>query len=104
LCLDLSEGTVRHLGGTVESLATGVNEAGPAIGRYKDSWLTDHPLAGLATAMKHAMALGGDTDTTAAIVGGILACQLEDAEGQIPWLSNVGMPDARLIEATAAGL
>jgi ADP-ribosyl-[dinitrogen reductase] hydrolase len=54
--------------------------------------------------MKHAVALGGDTDTTAAIVGGILGCQLEDAEIQIPWLSNVGMPDARLIEATAAGL
>jgi ADP-ribosyl-[dinitrogen reductase] hydrolase len=59
---------------------------------------------GLATAMKHAVALGGDTDTTAAIVGGILGCQLEDAESQIPWLSNVVMPDARLIEATAAGL
>ena len=40
----LSAGTVRHLG-TVESLATGVNEARPAIGRCKDSWLTDHPLA-----------------------------------------------------------
>ena len=60
--------------------------------------------AGLATAMKHAVALGGDTDTTAAIVGGILGCQLEDVERQIPWLSNVGMPDAGLIEATAAGL
>jgi ADP-ribosyl-[dinitrogen reductase] hydrolase len=41
---------------------------------------------GLATAMKHAVALGGDTDTTAAIVGGILGCQLEDVGGQIPWL------------------
>jgi ADP-ribosyl-[dinitrogen reductase] hydrolase len=60
--------------------------------------------SGLAAAMKHAVSLGGDTDTTAAIVGGILGCQLEDAESQIPWLSNVGMPDARLIEATAAGL
>jgi ADP-ribosyl-[dinitrogen reductase] hydrolase len=59
---------------------------------------------GLATAMKHAVALGGDTDTAAAIVGGILGCQLEDAENQIPWLPSVGMPDARLIEATAAGL
>ena len=58
----------------------------------------------LATAMKRAVALGGDTDTTAAIVGGILGCQLEDVESQIPWLSSVGMPDARLIEATAAGL
>jgi ADP-ribosyl-[dinitrogen reductase] hydrolase len=59
---------------------------------------------GLATAMKRAVALGGDTDTTAAIVGGILGCQLEDVEGQIRWISRVGMPDARLIEATAAGL
>ena len=58
----------------------------------------------LATAMKHAVALGGDTDTTAAIVGGILGCQLEDVERQIPWISRVGMPDARLIEAAAAGL
>jgi len=59
---------------------------------------------GLATAMKHAVALGGDTDTTAAIVGGILGCQLEDIGSQIPWLSSVGLPDAGLIEATAAGL
>jgi ADP-ribosyl-[dinitrogen reductase] hydrolase len=58
----------------------------------------------LATALKRAVALGGDTDTTAAIVGGILGCQLEDVESQIPWISRVGMPDARLIEAAAAGL
>jgi ADP-ribosyl-[dinitrogen reductase] hydrolase len=58
----------------------------------------------LATAMKRAVALEGDTDTTAAIVGGILGCQLEDVESQIPWLSSVGVPDTGLIEATAAGL
>jgi ADP-ribosylglycohydrolase len=58
----------------------------------------------LGTALKRAVALGGDTDTTAAIVGGILGCQLEDVESQIPWISRVGMPDARLIEAAAAGL
>ena len=58
----------------------------------------------LATALKRAVALGGDTDTTAAIVGGILGCQLDDAQSQIPWLSDVDMPDTRLIEATAAGL
>jgi ADP-ribosyl-[dinitrogen reductase] hydrolase len=54
--------------------------------------------------LKRAVALGGDTDTTAAIVGGILGCQLEDVEGQIRWLSSVGMADAGLIEAAAAGL
>jgi ADP-ribosyl-[dinitrogen reductase] hydrolase len=59
---------------------------------------------GLAIAMKHAVALGGDTDTTAAIVGGILGCQLEDVGSQIPWLSSVDMPDAGLIETTAEGL
>jgi ADP-ribosyl-[dinitrogen reductase] hydrolase len=58
----------------------------------------------LVTAMKHAVALGGDTDTTAAIVGGILGCQLQDVEGQIPWLPRVRMPDPGQIEATAAGL
>ena len=28
----------------MERLATGVNEAGLAVGRYQDSWLIDHPL------------------------------------------------------------
>jgi ADP-ribosyl-[dinitrogen reductase] hydrolase len=59
---------------------------------------------GLAAAMKHAVALGGDTDTAAAIVGGILGCQLEDIEAEIPWLSSVMLPSAEVVEATAAGL
>ena len=41
----ITEGSVRHFGGTLESLATGVNEAGLAVGRYQESWLTDYPLA-----------------------------------------------------------
>jgi ADP-ribosyl-[dinitrogen reductase] hydrolase len=59
---------------------------------------------GLATAMKHAVSLGGDTDTVAAIAGGILGCQLEDVEGEIPWLSKVTLPELELIEAAATGL
>jgi hypothetical protein len=58
---------------------------------------------GLATAMKHAVALGGDTDTTAAIVGGIFGCQLEDVASQIPWLPRFRMRDAGLLEATQQG-
>jgi ADP-ribosyl-[dinitrogen reductase] hydrolase len=58
----------------------------------------------LATALKRAVALGGDTDTTAAIVGGILGCQLEDIDGAIPWLSKVVLPNVEIVEATAAGL
>ncbi len=59
---------------------------------------------GLATAMKQAVALGGDTDTAAAIVGGILGCQFEDVEGEIPWLPSVALPEAETVEAAAAGL
>jgi len=59
---------------------------------------------GLATAMKHAVSLGGDTDTAAAIVGGILGSQAGDVEGEIPWLSSVLLPEIAIVEATAAGL
>jgi ADP-ribosyl-[dinitrogen reductase] hydrolase len=58
----------------------------------------------LATAMKHAVALGGDTDTAAAIVGGLLGCQSENVETAIPWLPRVVLPELELIEATATGL
>jgi ADP-ribosyl-[dinitrogen reductase] hydrolase len=58
----------------------------------------------LAKAMKRAVALGGDTDTTAAIVGGILGCRFEDVDHAIPWLSKVVLPRAEVVEATAAGL
>ena len=58
----------------------------------------------LASAMKHAVALGSDTDTAAAIVGGILGCQSEEVETAIPWLPKVILPDLQLIEATATGL
>jgi ADP-ribosyl-[dinitrogen reductase] hydrolase len=59
---------------------------------------------GPATAMKHAVALGGDTDTAAAIVGGILGSQAKDVEGKIPWLSSVVLPEPEIVEATAARL
>jgi ADP-ribosyl-[dinitrogen reductase] hydrolase len=58
----------------------------------------------LAMTMKQAVALGGDTDTVAAIVGGLLGCQSEAVEAQIPWLPKVALPDAELIQATATGL
>jgi ADP-ribosyl-[dinitrogen reductase] hydrolase len=58
----------------------------------------------LAMAMKRAVALGGDTDTAAAIVGGLLGCQSQNVEAEIPWLPRVTLPDSNLIEATAIGL
>ena len=59
---------------------------------------------GVAAAMKDAVMLGGDTDTAAAIVGGILGCQREDLESEISWLSSVVLPKADELEATAEGL
>jgi ADP-ribosyl-[dinitrogen reductase] hydrolase len=61
-------------------------------------------ITGLAMAMKHAVSLGGDTDTAAAIVGGLLGCQAENVEPEIPWLPSVTLPASALIEATATGL
>jgi ADP-ribosyl-[dinitrogen reductase] hydrolase len=58
----------------------------------------------LATAMKDAVALGGDTDTAAALVGGILGCQSKDVTADIPWLPRVLLPESTLIEATVTGL
>jgi ADP-ribosyl-[dinitrogen reductase] hydrolase len=58
----------------------------------------------LELAMKSAVALGGDTDTTAAMVGGILGCRLEDVESEIRWLYRVVLPKPEMVEATAAGL
>jgi ADP-ribosyl-[dinitrogen reductase] hydrolase len=59
---------------------------------------------GLASAMKQAVASGGDTDTAAAIVGGILGAQTRDVEGEIPWLSSVVLPESEAVKVTAAGL
>jgi len=59
---------------------------------------------GLTSAMKQAVALGGDTDTAAAIVGGILGSQAADVNDEIPWLSSVVLPEPEIVEATAAGL
>jgi ADP-ribosyl-[dinitrogen reductase] hydrolase len=59
---------------------------------------------GLAMAMKQTVALGGDTDTAAAIVGGLLGCQAENVEADIPWLPRVALPDSELIDAAATGI
>jgi ADP-ribosyl-[dinitrogen reductase] hydrolase len=83
----------------------------PAAGMALDTVMTManvlHALqeaTSLANAMKHAVGLGGDTDTAAAIVGGILGCRAETVEREIPWLSKVALPEEKSIEAAATGL
>ncbi|MGP3965088.1 ADP-ribosylglycohydrolase family protein [Nonomuraea sp. 3N208] len=51
-------------------------------------------------AMRYAVSLGGDTDTVAAIIGGILSCRQDSAD--IPWAPQVALPAG--LDALAEGL
>jgi ADP-ribosylglycohydrolase len=53
-------------------------------------------------AMRYAVGLGGDTDTVAAITGGILGCR--SAEARIGWLDRVILPDAAALDRLAGRL
>jgi ADP-ribosylglycohydrolase len=53
-------------------------------------------------AMRYAVGLGGDTDTVAAITGGILGCR--SAEVTIGWLDRVTLPDTKALDRLAGGL
>ncbi|WP_421914541.1 ADP-ribosylglycohydrolase family protein [Nonomuraea polychroma] len=50
--------------------------------------------------MRYAVSLGGDTDTVAAIIGGILSCRQDSAD--IPWAPQVALPAG--LDALAEGL
>ncbi|MGH3622292.1 MAG: ATP-binding protein [Sciscionella sp.] len=65
----------------------------------------------LRAGLRHAVALGGDTDTVAALVGGLLGARLSPSEvrTQLPWHDVVRLPDtteiahvARTLAATRA--
>jgi ADP-ribosylglycohydrolase/tetratricopeptide (TPR) repeat protein len=65
--------------------------------------LEEHELpAALSTAVR----LGGDTDTVAALVGGLLGCRLTPAEirAQLPWSDDVLAPEEDGLAPVAAGL
>jgi ADP-ribosylglycohydrolase/tetratricopeptide (TPR) repeat protein len=54
------------------------------------------------TPVRYAVGLGGDTDTVAAITGGIVGCR--NASVDIGWLDRVMAPDAEELDRLAAGL
>ena len=56
----------------------------------------------LEGAMRYAVSLGGDTDTVAAITGGILGCRTADTA--ISWLDHVILPDAAELARLSSGL
>lgn len=60
----------------------------------------------LRDALLAAVRLGGDTDTVAAIVGGLLGCRYaaEDVRAQLPWSNLVLAPDAQLVQRLSDGI
>ncbi len=52
--------------------------------------------------IQYAVSLGGDTDTVAAITGGILGCRT--AEVTISWLDHVVLPNAAELDLLSSGL
>jgi ADP-ribosyl-[dinitrogen reductase] hydrolase len=50
--------------------------------------------------------MGGDTDTVAAITGGLLGARLTvtDVLAELPWQAAVLLPDAVLVTATSSAL
>jgi ADP-ribosylglycohydrolase len=64
------------------------------------------PGDGLAAALRRAVSLGGDTDTVAALAGGLLGCQLSPAQvrEQLPWLDRVILPERDHVVALATSL
>ena len=54
-----------------------------------------------AEAMRRAVLLGGDTDTAAAIVGGVLGARHPDLD--MPWSSGVALPASLATLASALG-
>jgi ADP-ribosylglycohydrolase len=57
-------------------------------------------------AVLSAVRLGGDTDTVAALVGGLLGCGLEvdEVREQLDWLDDVRLPPMEDLQRLAAGL
>lgn len=58
----------------------------------------------LEGALFKAVTMGGDTDTVAALVGGILGCQATKVPRQLRWLHRVRLPSDQALRQIARGL
>jgi ADP-ribosylglycohydrolase len=83
----------------------GVGDMDPYETVARVVWAIMRPTS-MADAILGAVRLGGDTDTVAAIAGGLLACQRSPAEvrGELPWLDEVDVPVAERIVGVGQGL
>jgi ADP-ribosyl-[dinitrogen reductase] hydrolase len=60
----------------------------------------------LVAGLRSAVGLGGDTDTVAALVGGLLGCRLapDDVAGRLGWLDRVNLPSPEQLSRLASAL
>lgn len=60
----------------------------------------------LPGALEAAIGLGGDTDTVAALVGGLVGARLsvDEIHSALPWMQYVRLPEDRLVRNLAGGL
>ncbi len=105
-------GAGRRLGGMLEQLADGTWRP-PVQGVSLEPAETVTAVLACVThgpdlreALIQAIGFGGDTDTVAAIVGGILGAGLtrDEVLAELPWHSAVLLPDADDVAQLAAGL
>jgi hypothetical protein len=57
----------------------------------------------IAEALRYAVSLGGDTDTAAAIAGGILGGRFAHSP-DVPWLDRVDLPDSDRLDGLSGAL
>jgi ADP-ribosylglycohydrolase len=57
----------------------------------------------VADALTRAITLGGDTDTVAALVGGVVGA-LDGQTPDLPWAPRLALPDARRLDEAATAL
>jgi len=92
----------------------GLTQPPPAIGISLDPygtvaavlWCTTRATS-LRSGLVSAVQLGGDTDTVAALVGGLMGCRLtaEQVRAELPWHGLVVLPEPEsAIAGTAAAL
>jgi ADP-ribosylglycohydrolase/tetratricopeptide (TPR) repeat protein len=101
---DLAEVLGRVAAGTWQHPAEGVGlDAGETAAAVLDCVLR---ATSLRDGLLRAVLLGGDTDTVAALVGGLMGSQLELAalQAELPWHTAVLLPEEATIERLATGL
>jgi ADP-ribosylglycohydrolase len=83
----------------------GADELDPYETVARVLWCMRHE-SSMGDAILAGVRLGGDTDTVAALVGGLLGCRRPSTEvrAELPWIEQVDLPQADVLERVGRGL